>query len=309
MQRKAGQDCQIGKGKLRRALVRIPTERTNSIRASRRAVFPRNSNRLPLAHRAWYTPSRLQVPRTAKVAFRSCLTLNSSTDNRSHVNPLLVTPSTLRGEIVMTKTTRRDFLQKASFVTAGGLLAACAAPAAPATDGDGGAAPVQEALELRVGSIAGIVTEGLQAQADLYMEENPHISVTIDVLADEQYQQAFLLFSSEDTPESASPPSHWGSRPRSRCSLTSSLRRASAAIGAAFRKGNKAGTSACFAGDTLCPRYSTAIAGVVKPRLGPYCPNGWPTRVPSQRVSVPANRQGSGRRRRGDRRAGPSAHR
>ena len=75
--RKAGQICQMGKGNFRRALVRIPTERTNSVCASRRAVFPGNSNRLPLLHRAWYTPSRLQVPRTVMVAVRSCLTLNS----------------------------------------------------------------------------------------------------------------------------------------------------------------------------------------------------------------------------------------
>ena len=97
----------------------------------------------------------------------------------------------------MSRLTRRDFLQKTSFVAAGGLIAACAAPAAPAAEGDGEMAPSMEMLELRVGAIAGIVTEGLQALADLYMEENSNISVTIDVLADEQYQQAFLLFSSE----------------------------------------------------------------------------------------------------------------
>ena len=97
--------------------------------------------------------------------------------------------------------TRRDFLQRTGFITAGGLLAACAAPVAPAAEGDGAAAPSVEMIELRVGSIAGIVTEGLQALADLYMEENSDISVSIDVLAEEQYQQAFLLFSSEDTPD------------------------------------------------------------------------------------------------------------
>ncbi len=100
----------------------------------------------------------------------------------------------------MTKLTRRDFLQRVTVITAGGVLAACAAPA-PAVEGDADAAPSAEALELRVGSIAGIVTEGLQALADRYMEENPNVSVTIDVLADEQYQQAFLLFSSDDTPD------------------------------------------------------------------------------------------------------------
>lgn len=101
----------------------------------------------------------------------------------------------------MSKLTRRDFLQRTGYVTAGGLLAACAAPVAPAADGDGAAVPSVEMIELRVGSIAGIVTEGLQALADLYMEENSDISVSIDVLAEEQYQQAFLLFSSEDTPD------------------------------------------------------------------------------------------------------------
>jgi raffinose/stachyose/melibiose transport system substrate-binding protein len=101
----------------------------------------------------------------------------------------------------MAKLTRREFLHRASFVTAGGLLAACVAPAAPAAEGDGAAAPMEEMLELRVGAIAGIVTEGLQALADLYMDENPNISVSIDVLAEEQYQQAFLLFSSDDTPD------------------------------------------------------------------------------------------------------------
>ena len=101
----------------------------------------------------------------------------------------------------MAKLTRREFLHRASFVTAGGLLAACVAPTAPAAEGDGAAAPMEEMLELRVGAIAGIVTEGLQALADLYMDENPNISVSIDVLADEQYQQAFLLFSSDDTPD------------------------------------------------------------------------------------------------------------
>ncbi len=101
----------------------------------------------------------------------------------------------------MSRLTRREFLHRTSFVAAGGLLAACAAPAAPAAEGDSAAAPMAETIELRVGAIAGIVTEGLQALADRYMEENSNISVTIDVLADEQYQQAFLLFSSDDTPD------------------------------------------------------------------------------------------------------------
>ena len=101
----------------------------------------------------------------------------------------------------MAKLTRREFLHRASFVTAGGLLAACVAPAAPAAEGDGAAAPMEEMLELRVGAIAGIVTAGLQALADRYMEENSNVSVSIDILAQEQYQQAFLLFSSDDTPD------------------------------------------------------------------------------------------------------------
>lgn len=101
----------------------------------------------------------------------------------------------------MTKLTRREFLQRTSFVAASGLVAACAAPAAPTAGADGDSAPSEEMVELRVGAIAGIVTEGLQALADRYMDVNPSVSVTIDVLADEQYQQAFLLFSSDDTPD------------------------------------------------------------------------------------------------------------
>lgn len=104
----------------------------------------------------------------------------------------------------MSKLSRRDFLRQTTLITAGGVLAACASPQAAVvedTSEQPEMAETAEAIDLRIGAIAGIVQEGMQALAERYMEENPNITVTIDVLADEQYQQAFLLFSSEDTPD------------------------------------------------------------------------------------------------------------
>jgi len=58
-----------------------------------------------------------------------------------------------------------------------------------------------KAVELRVGVIAGVVQEGMKALADRYMEQNPDSKISLDVLSSEQYQQAFLLFASDDAPD------------------------------------------------------------------------------------------------------------
>ena len=68
------------------------------------------------------------------------------------------------------------------------LLAACAAPAAPAGD-TAAQAPADEQVTLRMTALGGIVAEAVAALTDNYMEEHPNVEIIVDVQGDDMSWQ------------------------------------------------------------------------------------------------------------------------